>query len=158
MLSIFNKNFQLTAFTSGQIVPINEVPDEVFSQKLMGEGIAILPSESVIYAPCDAEVTVLMEASKHAIGLTCKNGVQILLHVGVDTVAMNGEGFAYAVKLHDSVKQGDRLISFDKKSIKNKGYTDLTMMILLDMGKFKTSEFVDKMEVVAGKSVITTLK
>ena len=96
-----NKPFVVKAYLSGKVVPIEEVKDEVFSSKALGDGLAIEPEENVIVAPCDATVSVLMEGSRHAVGLTLANGVEILIHEGIDTVNMEGDGFEYFVKEGD---------------------------------------------------------
>ena len=98
-----NKPFVVKAYLSGKVVPIEEVKDEVFSSKALGDGLAIEPEENVIVAPCDATVSVLMEGSRHAVGLTLANGVEILIHEGIDTVNMEGDGFEYFVKEGDKV-------------------------------------------------------
>ena len=100
-----NKPFVVKAYLSGKVVPIEEVKDEVFSSKALGDGLAIEPEENVIVAPCDATVSVLMEGSRHAVGLTLANGVEILIHEGIDTVNMEGDGFEYFVKEGDKVAQ-----------------------------------------------------
>ena len=86
-----NKPFVVKAYLSGKVVPIEEVKDEVFSSKALGDGLAIEPEENVIVAPCDATVSVLMEGSRHAVGLTLANGVEILIHEGIDTVNMKAQ-------------------------------------------------------------------
>lgn len=88
-----NKNKLLYAFTDGVSVDISEVKDEVFSQKMMGEGIAIKPSSNKIFSPCDGTIVTIMKESKHAIGIRTEDGVEILIHVGLDTVNLKGEGF-----------------------------------------------------------------
>ena len=88
-----NKPFVVKAYLSGKVVPIEEVKDEVFSSKALGDGLAIEPEENVIVAPCDATVSVLMEGSRHAVGLTLANGVEILIHEGIDTVNMETSCF-----------------------------------------------------------------
>ena len=85
------KAFAVKAYLSGKVVPIEEVKDEVFSSKALGDGLAIEPVENVIVAPCDATVSVLMEGSRHAVGLTLANGVELLIHEGIDTVNMEGD-------------------------------------------------------------------
>lgn len=89
----------------------------MFSSKALGDGLAIEPEENVIVAPCDATVSVLMEGSRHAVGLTLANGVEILIHEGIDTVNMEGDGFEYFVKEGDKVNAGDKLLSFDPEKI-----------------------------------------
>lgn len=108
----------VTAFLSGKVIPLKEVGDGVFSEGIMGDGFAILPETETLYSPVDAEITVLMEDSRHACGLRLDNGMEILLHIGIDTVSMNGDGFAYLVQEGEKVCAGTPLIRFDRKKSK----------------------------------------
>ena len=96
----------LVAFADGQLMPITEVPDEGFASKAMGDGCAILPSRGVITAPAAGEVMMVMEETGHAIGLKLPTGMEILLHIGIDTVNMQGDGFKVLVKAGDTVEAG----------------------------------------------------
>ena len=84
---------EIKSVLSGRVIPIEEVEDNVFSQKIMGDGVAVEPEDTVVKAPADAAVTVVMKESGHACGLTLANGLELLIHVGIDTVDMNGDGF-----------------------------------------------------------------
>ena len=105
---------ELKAFLSGEAIPLKEVGDGVFSEGIMGDGMAIVPESETLYAPADAEVTVMMQDSRHACGLTLENGMEILLHIGIDTVDMKGDGFEYLVKEGEKVSAGTPLIRFDR--------------------------------------------
>ena len=94
----------MKAYLTGKVIPIEEVNDGVFSAKIMGDGIAIIPENEVLTAPADGEITVVMDGSFHAVGMRLDNGVEVLLHIGVDTVGMNGEGFKPYVTVGDKVK------------------------------------------------------
>ena len=111
MLSFFKKKAAngktMKAYLTGKVIPIEEVNDGVFSAKIMGDGIAIIPENEVLTAPADGEITVVMDGSFHAVGMRLDNGVELLLHIGVDTVGMNGEGFKPYVTVGDKVKTGD---------------------------------------------------
>ena len=100
----------LKAFISGKVISITEVNDQVFASKALGDGVAIKPSAQIVTAPCDGVISVIAGDSKHAIGITLNNGVEILLHIGLYTVSLNGEGFRVFVKEKDKVKQGDKLL------------------------------------------------
>ncbi len=91
------------------------MPDEVFASKIMGDGLAIIPTTSIVKSPADGEIIVVMEESKHAVGIKFENGIEALIHVGIDTVSMNGEGFEVFVKQGDSVKKDKILIMFDRR-------------------------------------------
>ena len=131
----------------GKALPLSEVPDPAFSQKLMGEGIAIEPTDNNVYAPYDGEVTAVFEASKHAIGLVLDNGVELLIHVGIDTVNLTNNEFEYHVKLNQKVKKGDRLISFDPQAIKQAGYPLITPVIIVNTDQYQVITLTEKTEV-----------
>ena len=94
--------------------------------------MAIWPEEGKLYAPADGKVVSVMEESKHAVGLELAGGIQILLHVGIDTVEMNGKGFTYHISENQEVKMGDLLIEFDREVIKTEGYKDVVVMIVVE--------------------------
>ncbi|NUF49801.1 glucose PTS transporter subunit IIA [Gilliamella sp. ESL0250] len=137
----------ITSPMTGHALPLSEVPDPAFSQKLMGEGIAIEPTDNHVYAPFDAEVTAVFENSKHAIGLTLDNGVELLIHVGIDTVNLTNNEFAYHVELHQKVKKGDLLISFNPEAIKQAGYPLITPIIIVNTDQYQFISLTDKTEV-----------
>ena len=112
----------------GKSVDLSTVSDEMFASKALGDGVAIIPTEGKLYAPCDAEVIMLFD-TKHAIGLRTSNGAEILIHIGVNTVSMEGKGFTSFVKQGDKVKEGDLLIEFDLDKIKENNL-DATVMVV----------------------------
>lgn len=119
----------LKAVITGEVVPVTEVPDQVFASKALGDGVAIRPVNQEITAPCDAEVSMVADTF-HAIGLTLDNGAEILIHEGIDTVSLNGEGFTVCVKQGQKVKQGDLLLKFDKALLESKGLsTDCVILV-----------------------------
>ena len=113
----------------GEVVALNEVNDPVFSSGVMGQGIAVKPSKGVVYAPADAEIAIAFPTG-HAYGLKTDNGAEILIHVGIDTVSMNGEGFEAKVSQGDRVKAGDVIGTFDSEAIAANGLDDTTMFII----------------------------
>lgn len=113
----------------GQCISIDQVPDPVFSEKIMGEGVGFINSGSSVYAPCEATV-VLLPSSKHAVGLQSEEGIEILIHIGMDTVELNGAGFTSYVKVGDSVRAGDRLLSYDRSFMEEKGVNLITPMVI----------------------------
>ncbi|EQB23382.1 TPA: PTS beta-glucoside transporter subunit IIBCA [Streptococcus equi subsp. zooepidemicus] len=113
----------------GTVLPLSEVPDETFSSKLLGEGLAILPNEEYVYAPFDGEVITLFP-TKHAIALKNAKGVDVLIHVGIDTVELKGQGFEQLVKAGDAVKQGQPLLRVDLELIGSKGYSLVTPFVV----------------------------
>ena len=137
----------------GSIVDLKDVNDPVFSSGAMGQGIAVKPSEGVVYAPADAEVTIAF-ATGHAYGLKTGNGAEILIHVGIDTVSMNGEGFNQQVAQGDKVKAGDVLGTFDATKIAAAGLDDTTMVIVTNTADYVSVTPVAEGAVTKGESVI----
>ena len=148
----------LTAFLTGKVIPLKEVNDGVFSEGVMGDGVAIIPENDVLYAPADAQVTVLMDESRHACGLKLDNDMEILLHIGIDTVEMNGDGFEYLVSLDQKVKAGTPLVRFDREKIKAAGHPDVTVCIVTEEGNAKNFQFESGMHAEAGKTVFATFE
>ena len=132
---------ELKAFATGDVIALKEVNDGVFSAGIMGEGFAIIPENETIYAPADATVSLLMQESRHACGLKLANGAEILLHIGIDTVAMNGDGFEYLVKEGQKVSAGTPLIKFDKKKISEAGYVDTIICVIAEPGNMENIIF-----------------
>lgn len=138
MFGFFNKKtLETYAPITGKIIDITEVPDEVFSSKMMGDGFAIEPETDVVVAPCDGTVA-LVAATKHAVAIESQ-GVQILIHIGLDTVDLQGQGFTAHVKENDMVKKGAPLITFDRDYIVAQEKPLTTMMVITNMDeKVKT--------------------
>ena len=137
----------------GQTVALSDVNDPVFSSGAMGQGLAIKPSEGVVYAPADAEVTIAF-GTGHAYGLKTANGAEILIHVGIDTVTMNGEGFEQKVSQGDKVKTGDVLGTFEIEKIAAAGLDDTTMVIVTNTADYASVTPVAEKTVAKGDAVI----
>ena len=137
----------------GQAVALENVNDPVFSSGAMGQGIAVKPSEGVVYAPADAEVTIAF-ATGHAYGLRTANGAEILIHVGIDTVSMNGEGFNHKVAQGDKVKAGEVLGTFDSAKIAAAGLDNTTMVIVTNTADFASVNPVASGSVAKGDAII----
>ncbi|HAR2878660.1 TPA: PTS transporter subunit EIIC [Staphylococcus aureus] len=114
---------------TGEVTPLSEVPDQVFSEKMMGDGIAIKPSQGEVRAPFNGKIQMIFP-TKHAIGLVSDSGLELLIHIGLDTVKLNGEGFTLHVEEGQEVKQGDLLINFDLDYIRNHAKSDITTIIV----------------------------
>ena len=155
MFSIFQKKKEvsLTSCTNGVQVPLSEVKDEVFSSKMMGEGVAFLLQDDVIYAPCDGLIT-LVPASLHAIGIQADNGAEILIHVGLDTVSLQGKGFTSVVKQGDKIKCGDSLLKVDRQAIENKGIDLTTMMIITNSNEYQVEVMMHDHVTVSDQVII----
>ena len=137
----------------GDVVALSNVNDPVFSSGAMGQGIAVKPSQGVVYAPADAEVSIAF-ATGHAYGLKTANGAEILIHVGIDTVTMNGEGFEQKVAQGDKVKAGDVLGTFDSNKIAAAGLDDTTMVIVTNTADYASVTPVASGSVVKGDAII----
>lgn len=143
----------LVAPLSGKVIPLAEIPDQVFSQGILGEGVGIDPTGNSVVAPADATVSSVIEDSKHACGLTLDNGMELLIHVGMDTVAMKGDGFELHVKVGDRVKTGDKLISFDLDKIRAAGHSTITAVVVPETAG-RTLSFETGMNAQAGTTPI----
>ncbi len=142
-MGLFNKLFgnkkeeetslKVNSPLSGKVMKMEDVPDQAFSQKMMGDGFAIEPTDGNLYAPVDSEVALVFEATGHAIGLKTTDGVEILLHFGIDTVNLQGEGFDVKVKAGDKVKQGDLLLTVDLELVKSKAPSVVTPVIFTNL-------------------------
>lgn len=121
---------------NGMLFDLSQVPDEMFSQRMMGDGIAIDPHEGIVYAPCDGVVGTIFKTN-HAVAIAADNGAEVLIHVGIDTVKMNGEGFKSLVKNGDRIKTGDKLIEFDLKLVKEKAKSHLTPVVVTNSADLK---------------------
>lgn len=127
-------NYILSSPIDGEVVELSEVPDEVFSVKMLGDGFAVVPKGNKVYAPIDGEVTVLFP-TKHAVAITTEGGLEVLVHIGVDTVNLNGEGFTAHVSQGDKVKKGDLLLTLDLDFLKEKAKSVVSPVIMTNMDK-----------------------
>ena len=146
---------ELFAPVTGQAIQLSETKDQVFSSGLMGKGIAIEPTVGEIYAPADGTLTVTND-SKHAYGLLTTNGAEVLLHIGIDTVQMAGDGFSTQVKQGQVVKKGDLLGTFNIDKIKAAGYEATVMVIVTNTMSFAEVQGIDNQTVTVGQAIIQT--
>ncbi len=123
----------------GKVVPLSEVPDETFSQEMLGKGVAIIPEQNQFYAPVSGEVSVVFPTG-HAIGLTSEDGTELLIHIGLDTVQLNGDGFHVKVQQGQKIKQGDLLVEVDIDAIKEKGYSVITPILVTNPDQYQEIE------------------
>ena len=124
---------------TGKVISLSEINDGVFSEGILGKGVGIIPEEGIVYAPFDGEV-ILIADTKHAIGLKSTQGVELIIHVGMDTVEMNGKGFSQQVKVGDSIKCGQQIMTFSLEEIRKSGYATTTAVIVTNSDQFKTIE------------------
>jgi PTS system beta-glucosides-specific IIC component len=150
------KGGSVAAPIKGKVIPLAEVKDEVFSSEAMGKGVAIEPAEGKVYAPADGEISTFFPTG-HAIGITTASGVEILIHVGMDTVEMNGDGFTPKAKQGDKVKKGDLLLEFDLAKIKAAGHPATTPVIITNSDDYADVVPTDASSVVPGAQLIQLL-
>lgn len=150
--NLLAKKIEIKAPFSGTILEISEVSDPVFSGKVVGDGCAIIPTSNKLVAPADGKI-VQISSSKHAIGMELEHGIELLMHVGIDTVELQGKGFTSFVKVGDHVKRGQELLEVDLEYLKSKGKILETPIIVTNMDKIKKIVSYTG-EVKAGKTTI----
>lgn len=160
MFNFFKKAKALEIYTpiNGKIIPLEEVPDPVFSQKMIGEGAAVVPEGGTILAPVDGEI-IQVAPTKHAIGILAGDGSEILIHVGLETVSLKGEGFTSLVKEGDKVSAGQPLLEVDWNYISTNAKSTVTPVVITNGqdGK-KQISITEEKEGAAGKTIILTVK
>ena len=147
---------EFKAYLDGEVISLEEIGDGVFSAGMVGQGLAIKPANETVCAPVSGKITVLMEDSKHAVGMTLSNGVEILIHVGIDTVSMGGEGFSYLVKVGDVVQAGTPLLKFSKAAIKKAGHPDTAVFVVTNPNGVENFKFNSGQTAKTGQTVIAT--
>ncbi len=147
------KNTTLYVYLNGMVVPLENVEDEAFSQKVLGDGIAIEPSDGKLYSPCDGKVDTLFD-TKHAINLVSDDGCEILLHIGIDTVKLGGKHFKAHVSEGSTVKKGDLLITFNMSEIKKAGFKTITPMIVCNSDDYEKFSVLQNGKVTAGEELL----
>lgn len=157
--NLFKKNqgTQLHAPVNGKIVPLEEVPDPVFGEKMMGEGIAVFPSNETIVAPFDGEI-IQVPDTKHAIGLKDKHGNEVLIHIGLETVELKGEGFTMKVQAGDNVSLGQPLMEIDLEYLRNNAKDIITPIVVTNSSNSEHNyQPTDEKEAEAGETVLLTI-
>ncbi len=138
----------------GNIISRDLIPDETFASGVLGDGVGIEPEEGVVVAPVDGEISSTVD-SRHAVGITGPNDMEILIHVGIDTVNMNGDGFEMHVKEGDKVKAGDKLITFSIDKIKAAGYSTTTAVLLTNSDDYNSCQIIKTGKTDTMEPVIT---
>lgn len=155
-MKTLEKNFKVQSPMTGISVPINQVPDPVFSQKIIGDGMAVIPTENEVVSPVDGEVISIAKTG-HAYGIRTSDGIKILIHVGLETVSMNGEPFQVKIKIGDKVKTGDLLSIVDLKMLEEKGADPISPVLICSDTDNKVLCGVPG-PVTAAKDVLFTLR
>ena len=146
MFGLFKKEeFKITAPVNGELIPLSEVKDGVFSEKVMGDGFAVIPEDGTVYAPLSGLAESVFPTG-HAVGISTKDGIECIVHIGLDTVNLNGEGFEPLIRQGDRVKAGQPIVKFDKQLLEEKGYNLVTMVVFtagydhaFDLGRRKVT-------------------
>ena len=152
-----NRVLEVLSPMKGQAIPLSEVNDDVFRSELMGKGMAIMPTEGKVVAPFDGTVITVFD-TKHAITLKGDNGVEVLIHIGMDTVALRGKHFEAHIKSGESVKAGDLLITFDKEAIEKAGYETVTPVIVANTSDYSEVTGITPKQVKCGEQLISFKK
>ena len=149
----FKTKIELAAPVTGTIVPLEQVKDQAFAEKMLGDGVAISPESGSIVAPCDGTISYVPDTA-HAIALTGPHGLELLIHVGLDTVKLAGEGFTAHVKDGDAVKKGQLLLTVDRSSVAAQGFDLTTPLVITNGDSISKMEKAPAGHVTAGDSVI----
>nr|WP_252191883.1 PTS glucose transporter subunit IIA [Roseburia inulinivorans] len=152
-----DKGIEIGAPVKGKAVPISQVSDPTFGEEILGKGVAIQPADGKIYAPADGTIEMLFD-TKHAVSMTTTEGVELLVHIGLDTVALKGEHFTAHKGNGDAVKKGDLLISVDLEAVKAAGYDVITPMVVCNTSDYQTVEAVTGSDVNPGDTVLILKK
>ncbi|WP_077617364.1 PTS sugar transporter subunit IIA [Bacillus sinesaloumensis] len=147
----------LVAPATGKVLPLEEVPDPVFSQKMMGDGLAIDPTEGKIVSPVKGEI-IQVFPTKHAVGIKTEIGLELLIHIGLETVNMKGEGFTAHVKEGDKVEVGTQLVTFDMDLVKEKAASTITPIVITNFDDVESFEQLGNKEATAGTTELARVK
>lgn len=156
MFNIFKKQKQLLSVANGRIITLSKVPDQVFSQKILGEGFAIVPTNGDIFSPANGKITDVTD-TLHAYCITTDDGLEILVHIGIDTVELKGQGFTPLVKTGDKISAGDEIAKADLDLIKKAGYNTSVVVVITNTDKLKELNINESPSSTAG-SVAATYK
>ena len=151
------KTISLKAVEDGRTIPMDEVNDQTFAQELLGPGIAIVPSNGTVVAPINGTIATVMD-TKHAVCIQGEDGLELIVHAGLDTVELNGKYYQTYKEIGDQVKAGDVLLEFDLEEITKAGYDVTTPIVITNLGDYKITKCLTGQQVKAGEEVIQLTK
>lgn len=151
------KIISLKAVEDGRTIPMDEVNDQTFAQELLGPGIAIVPSNGTVVSPVDGTIATVMD-TKHAVCIQGEDGLELIVHAGLDTVELNGKYYQTYKEIGDQVKAGDVLLEFDLEEIAKAGYDVTTPIVITNLGDYKITKCLTGQQVKAGEEVIQLTK
>lgn len=151
------KTISLKATEDGRTIPMDEVNDQTFAQQLLGPGIAIQPSDGTVVAPIDGTIAMVMD-TKHAVCIQGEDGLELIVHAGLDTVELNGKYYQTYKNVGDHVKAGDVLLTFDLEEITKAGYDVTTPIVITNLSDYKITKCLTGQQVKAGDEVIQLTK
>ena len=151
------KTISLKAVEDGRTIPMDEVNDQTFAQELLGPGIAIVPSNGTVVSPINGTIATVMD-TKHAVCIQGEDGLELIVHAGLDTVELNGKYYQTYKEIGDQVKAGDVLLEFDLEEITKAGYDVTTPIVITNLGDYKITKCLTGQQVKAGKEVIQLTK
>ncbi len=152
-----SKEEELGAPVDGEAVPLSEVSDPTFGEEILGKGVAIRPTGNQIYSPCDASVDLMFDTG-HAVSLKGDNGAEILIHVGLETVALKGKHFKTFANTDEHVAKGQLLIEFDREAVAADGYDTITPMVICNTADYQSVNSYTGKSVLAGDTVLGLVK
>ena len=151
------KTISLKAVEDGRTIPMDEVNDQTFAQELLGPGIAIVPSNGTVVSPINGTIATVMD-TKHAVCIQGEDGLELIVHAGLDTVELNGKYYQTYKEIGDQVKAGDVLLEFDLEEITKAGYDVTTPIVITNLGDYKITKCLTGQHVKAGEEVIQLTK
>ena len=151
------KTISLKAVEDGRTIPMDEVNDQTFAQELLGPGIAIVPSNGTVVSPINGTIATVMD-TKHAVCIQGEDGLELIVHAGLDTVELNGKYYQTYKEIGDQVKAGDVLLEFDLEEITKAGYDVTTPIVITNLGDYKITKCLKGHKVKAGEEVIQLTK
>ena len=151
------KTISLKAVEDGRTIPMDEVNDQTFAQELLGPGIAIVPSNGTVVSPINGTIATVMD-TKHAVCIQGEDGLELIVHAGLDTVELNGKYYQTYKEIGDQVKAGDVLLEFDLEEITQAGYDVTTPIVITNLGDYKITKCLTGQQVKAGEEVIQLTK